>query len=175
MVSQNHESILYLFLDGNYGWNIHWTRRNLFGLSRRCLNSLRNKSLLVIGHQYCPTVLVLSRLLLHSQVRPHNQFPFFSFDQGEYHKEVNFSVLWRYWSWISLNYCSKFQLALAKVLTVAYTMLMVAVYVGLAVQIVDKGWLSSTAFTTYSFFGPLIIAGTFLIVKQGPISWWHLF
>ena len=59
-----------------------------------------------------------------------------------------------------LNYCSKFQLALAKVLTVAYTMLMVAVYVGLAVQIVDKGWLSSTAFTTYSFFGPLIIAGT---------------
>ena len=36
---------------------------------------------------------------------------------------------------------------------------MTSVYVGITVQIVDKGFLSSTAFTTYSFFGPLLIAG----------------
>ena len=54
---------------------------------------------------------------------------------------------------------SKFQLALAKILTLGYTMLMLAVYVGLVVQIVDRGLLSATAVSAYSFFGPLIIAG----------------
>ena len=54
---------------------------------------------------------------------------------------------------------SKFQLALAKLLTVGYTMLMLAVYVGLVVQIIDKGLLSATAISAYSFFGPLLLAG----------------
>ena len=54
---------------------------------------------------------------------------------------------------------SKFQLALAKLLTVGYTMLMLAVYVGLVVQIIDKGFLSATAISALSFFGPLVLAG----------------
>ena len=54
---------------------------------------------------------------------------------------------------------SKFQLALAKILTLGYTMLMLAVYVGLVVQIADKGLLSATSISALSFFGPLIIAG----------------
>lgn len=54
---------------------------------------------------------------------------------------------------------SKFQLALAKILTVGYTMLMLAVYVGLAVQIIEKGFLSATAVSAYSFFAPLLVAG----------------
>ena len=39
---------------------------------------------------------------------------------------------------------SKFQLALAKILTVGYTMLMLAVYVGLAVQIIESWWAVAT-------------------------------
>ena len=54
---------------------------------------------------------------------------------------------------------SKFQLALAKILTLGYTMLMLAVYVGLVVQIADKGLLSATSVSALSFFGPLVIAG----------------
>ena len=70
---------------------------------------------------------------------------------------------------------SKFQLAFAKLLTLVYSMLMLAVYVGLIMQIAAegtylichsiplincfKGWLSPTAFSAASFFLPLIFAG----------------
>jgi len=54
---------------------------------------------------------------------------------------------------------SKFQLALAKLLTLIYTMLMLAVYVGLIAQINDEGFISPTAISAYSFFVPLLIAG----------------
>merc|ERR1711892_254401 len=54
---------------------------------------------------------------------------------------------------------SKFQLALAKIMTLGYTMLMLAVYIGLMVEIGQKGWLSSTAISAASFFFPLLIAG----------------
>eukprot|EP00091_Calanus_sinicus_P014454 TRINITY_DN32000_c0_g1_i1.p1 TRINITY_DN32000_c0_g1~~TRINITY_DN32000_c0_g1_i1.p1 ORF type:complete len:212 (+),score=43.36 TRINITY_DN32000_c0_g1_i1:243-878(+) len=54
---------------------------------------------------------------------------------------------------------SKFQLALAKIMTLAYTMLMLAVYIGLMVEIGEKGWLSATAISAGSFFLPLLLAG----------------
>jgi len=44
-------------------------------------------------------------------------------------------------------------------LTLGYTLIMLAVYVGLMVEIVEKGFLSATAVSAYSFFVPLILAG----------------
>merc|ERR1711892_234093 len=54
---------------------------------------------------------------------------------------------------------TKFQLAMAKLLTLGYTMLMLAVYVGLTVQIGVEGFLSPTALSAASFFLPLLLAG----------------
>jgi len=54
---------------------------------------------------------------------------------------------------------SKFQLALAKLLTLGYCMVMLAVYVGLLVQVITDGWLSPTTLSAGSFFLPLVLAG----------------
>ena len=53
----------------------------------------------------------------------------------------------------------KFQLAVAKILTIGYTVLMLAVYIGLAIQINAEGWLGPTALSFFSFFLPQIFAG----------------
>ena len=53
----------------------------------------------------------------------------------------------------------KFQLAMAKLLTLGYTMLMLAVYVGVIVEISRRGFLSAAAISAYSFFLPLLLAG----------------
>ena len=53
----------------------------------------------------------------------------------------------------------KFQLAVAKILTIGYTVLMLAVYIGLAIQINAEGWLGPTAISFFSFFLPQIFAG----------------
>ena len=54
---------------------------------------------------------------------------------------------------------SKFQLALAKLLTLFYIVMMLAVYVGVVVEIVERGFLSAAAVSAYSFFMPLLLAG----------------
>ena len=53
----------------------------------------------------------------------------------------------------------KFQLALAKIMTIGYTILMLAVYIGLIIQVDKEGWLGPTAISAYSLFVPLIFAG----------------
>ena len=54
---------------------------------------------------------------------------------------------------------AKFQLALAKLLSLFYIVMMLAVYVGVIVEIVNRGFLSAAAISAYSFFLPLLVAG----------------
>ena len=54
---------------------------------------------------------------------------------------------------------SKFQLAIAKIMSLFYCMLMTAVYIGVVVDMTVKGFLSPTSISAMSFFLPLIIAG----------------
>ena len=54
---------------------------------------------------------------------------------------------------------AKFQLALAKLLSLFYIVMMLAVYVGVVVEIVKRGFLSAAAISAYSFFLPLLLAG----------------
>ena len=53
----------------------------------------------------------------------------------------------------------KFQLALAKILTIGYTIIMLAVYIGLIIQINNEGWLGPTSISALSLFVPLVFAG----------------
>ena len=56
---------------------------------------------------------------------------------------------------------SKFQIAIAKVLTGFYSITMTAMIIGLIVEFADKGWLAPNAVSLISFIGPLLLAAIF--------------
>ena len=56
---------------------------------------------------------------------------------------------------------SKFQIAIAKVLTLFYSVTMLAMIIGLIVEFANKGFLAPNAVSLLSFFGPLLLAAIF--------------